>query len=110
MSENYEWELSVDYEWELSVDYEWELSPSMYIMIWRRKVEIYRDTGVSKKGFNLVLMLVKTKRFDPTFNMLKNSQKVRNLPLLWLFNKFYFTIRYKIHFIIRKTFSSKSMK
>ena len=36
--ENYEWELS-------SENYEWELSPSIS---WRRKVEIYRDTGVSK--------------------------------------------------------------
>ena len=37
-SENYEWELS-------SENYEWELSPSVSS---RRKVEIYRDTGVSK--------------------------------------------------------------
>ena len=57
--ENYEWELSVDYlgiifwellvgiiVWELSVEIiVWELSPSISS---RRKVEIYRDTGVYK--------------------------------------------------------------
>ena len=45
MSENYPWII-----WELSSEnYQWELSPSISS---RRKVEIYRDTGVSK-NYNL---------------------------------------------------------
>ena len=52
MSENYPWiiwELSSEnYQWELlSENYQWELSPSISS---RRKVEIYRDTGISKSG------------------------------------------------------------
>ena len=46
MSENYLGIITENYEWELSSEnYEWELSPSISS---RRKVEIYRDTGVSK--------------------------------------------------------------
>ena len=43
------WELSSEnYQCELSSEnYEWELSPSISS---RRKVEIYRDTGVSKNA------------------------------------------------------------
>ena len=48
MSENYPWII-----WELySENYEWELSSENYHLVCissRRKVEIYRDTGVSKK-------------------------------------------------------------
>ena len=44
-SENYHWESSENYHWESSENYHWELSPSISS---RRKVEIYRDTGVFK--------------------------------------------------------------
>ena len=60
-SVNYHWELSSEnYHWELSSkNYQWELSPSISS---RRKVEIYRDTGVSKNGSNVsktkILMIV----------------------------------------------------
>ena len=47
MSENYEWELSVDYEWELSVDYKWELSPSIYYhLVYHDDAEKLRFIGI----------------------------------------------------------------
>ena len=45
---NYEWELSVDYQWELSL----RIITENLVYQSRRKVEIYRDTGVSKNTLN----------------------------------------------------------
>ena len=53
MSENYPW-----ITWESSSEnYQWELSTENYHLVYhqsRRKVEIYRDTGVSKKSPSVI--------------------------------------------------------
>ena len=65
MSENYHRIISGNYEWELWVgiisgNYQWELSSENYDLVnnitWtiHGKVEIYRDTGVSKKDKRII--------------------------------------------------------
>ena len=77
------WELSSEsYQWELSSEnYQWELSSENYDLVYnitRRKVEIYRDTGVSKNN-NITFLLVFEIKVAPA--AAPSNSKLYKLPL-----------------------------